>query len=223
MSKKRVLLSWSSGKDSTYTLHTLLQDERYEVIGLFTTINQISNRVAIHGVRTSLLKQQAKEVNLPLTIIDLPFPCTNIDYEEIMGNFIENCKNQRIDCFAFGDLFLEDIRDYRIKNLDGTGIEPIFPIWGLDTHTLPHRMFDVGIKAKISSIDPKALSDEFVGLEYDQSFLSKLPDGADLCGENGEFHTFVYDANIFSNTIPIKTGEIIHANGGVFCDLIEKE
>jgi uncharacterized protein (TIGR00290 family) len=211
-------LSWSSGKDSAYALHLLLKDPSINLLGLFTTVNQKFERVAMHAVRLRLLKEQAKQIGLPIYIIEIPFPCSNADYERIMSEFITKIQNDNIEAVAFGDLYLEDIRDYRIAQMQDTGIEPIFPCWGIDTTELSKMIIDIGIRAKIACIDPKQLANEFAGHDYNQTLLDTLPEQVDPCGENGEFHTFVYDSPSFTHPINIKQGETVERDGFVFTD-----
>ena len=219
--KKKTLLSWSSGKDSAWALHILRQNCDVEVAGLFCTTNQEFDRVSMHGVRIELLKKQAKSAALPIELIQIPYPCSDSQYEEIMGEFIGKAKREGIESIAFGDLFLEDIRKYREERLEGTGIEPIFPLWGEDTKTLSSEMIDSGLKAMVTCVDPKQLSEEFAGRQYDQSFLDQIPASVDPCGENGEFHTFVFDGPMFDNEIEISVGETVNRDGFVFTDLVE--
>ena len=218
--KRKTLMSWSSGKDSAWALHQLLQNPDYEVVGLFSTINKEVDRVAMHGVRVELLKAQAESIGLPVEIIELPDPCTNEDYERIMGTFIDMVKADNIECIAFGDLYLEDIRKYREGQLKDTGIEPIFPIWGIPTDELSNTLIENGIKTVITCVDSKQISEDFAGKEYDQHFLESLPESADPCGENGEFHSFVYDGPMFKEAIKITVGETIHKGQFVFADVL---
>lgn len=213
------MLSWSSGKDSAWALHNLRQDPDVEVTGLFTTINKVFNRVAMHAVRVELLMQQAERIGLPLHLIEISSPCSNREYEQAMTAFTEKATWLDTDCFAFGDLFLEDIRQYRITQLEGTGITPVFPIWGLATDNLSHTMINQGLKAVITCIDPAQLPAEFAGRTFDAVFLAELPDNVDPCGENGEFHSFVYDAPDFRTPIDIAVGEIVTRDGFVFADI----
>ncbi len=215
---KPTLLSWSSGKDSAYALHLLLKDPNVNLLGLFTTVNQQFERVAMHAVRIHLLQEQAKQIGLPIHIIEIPFPCSNADYKKIMGEFITKIQADHIEVVAFGDLHLEDIRDYRMAQMDGTGIEPIFPCWGIDTTELSKTIIDIGIKANITCIDPKQISPNFAGHAFNQDLLNSLPNSIDPCGENGEFHTFVYDSPDFSNPINITQGETVERDGFVFTD-----
>ncbi|WP_429065830.1 ATP-binding protein [Aeromonas bestiarum] len=220
MNKTKVLLSWSSGKDSAWALHTLRQDSAIEVVGLFTTLNQAFERVAMHGVRKQLLMQQAECVGLPLTAIDLPWPCTNEDYARIMTDFIAGVVAEGIHQMAFGDLFLEDVRAYREKQLLGTGIEPLFPLWGSDTAKLAQQMMAAGLRARISTLDPKKLDASLGGHEFDPALLAALPAGVDPCGENGEFHTLAWDGPMFLRPLAIRVGETVERDGFVFTDLL---
>jgi uncharacterized protein (TIGR00290 family) len=174
----------------------------------------------MHAVRLRLLKEQAKQIGLPIYIIEIPFPCSNADYERIMSEFITKIQNDNIEAVAFGDLYLEDIRDYRIKQMQGTGIKPIFPCWGINTIELSKMIIDVGIKANITCIDPKQISSDFAGHAFNQKLLDTLPNQVDPCGENGEFHTFVYDSPDFKNSIKVTQGETVERDGFIFTDWI---
>ena len=217
---RKTLLSWSSGKDSAWALHVLRQRPDVEVVGLFCTVNAEFNRVAMHAVRVELLQAQAKSAGLSLHIIRIPNPCSNAEYAEAMTSFIAEAKRQDVECFAFGDLFLEDVRSYREDRLRETGITPIFPIWGIPTEELSRTMVSSGLRAMITCIDPKCLTRDFAGREYDESFLDQLPAGADPCGENGEFHSFAFDGPMFDHPIEIALGEIVYRDGFVFADLL---
>jgi len=220
--KKRTLMSWSSGKDSAWALHQLQQDPEIDLVGLFCTVNQEFDRVAMHGVRVELLQEQAKSIGLPLQIIEIPNPCSNSDYEKVMGEFTKKALQENIDCFAFGDLFLEDVRQYRVDKLKDSGIEPIFPIWGIPTDELSERMLANGLKTVITCINPKQIPESFIGKEFDNQFLNDLPDSVDPCGENGEFHSFAFDGPMFNSKIEIQLGDIVHRDGFVFVDLKQR-
>lgn len=220
--KRKTLLSWSSGKDSAWALHTLQQSPEIELVGLFCTVNREFDRVAMHGVRVELLKKQAKSIGLPLEIIEIPYPCSNAEYETIMGQFVERAKATHVECFAFGDLFLEDIRKYREEKLEGSGIKPIFPLWGMPTDKLSKEMIQSGLRTIITCIDPKQTPERFAGREFDEDFLNSLPSGVDPCGENGEFHSFVFDGPMFKNKIEITLGEVVHRDNFVFADILPK-
>ena len=219
--KRKTLLSWSSGKDSAWALYKLQQDPEIDLAGLFCTINNEFNRVTMHAVRIELLRQQAKSVDLPLEIIEIPYPCSNDAYGKIIARFVEKAKKAEIECFAFGDLYLEDVRDYRIEKLRGTGITPVFPIWGTPTEKLSREMIRKGLKAIITCVDPKQIPNEFVGKEYDEAFLNNLPVGADPCGEKGEFHSFVYNGPMFKTRVAITLGDVVERDGFIFIDVLE--
>jgi len=218
--KKRVLLSWSSGKDSAWTLHVLRQQDEFEVVGLFTTVNQAHDRVAMHAVRRELLLLQAQRAGLPLEVIEIPDPCSNEDYEVRMAAFVARCQQRKIDCFAFGDLYLEDIREYREQKLAGSGIDVIFPLWRLATDALSQAMIDGGLRAHLTCVDPRRLDARFAGREFDRSLLEELPADVDPCGENGEFHSFVFAGPMFDGDIAVSLGEVVERGGFVFADLL---
>ena len=217
---KRVLLSWSSGKDCAWSLHLLRQQADVEVVALVTTLNEAANRVAIHAVRRVLVEAQAERVGLPLWAVDLPWPCSNADYEERMRAVCERAVAEGITAVAFGDLFLEDVRAYRVRQMEGTGLELLFPAWGIPTDALAREMIAGGVKAKITCVDPRKVAGSFAGCEFDEEFLAALPAGVDPCGENGEFHSFVYDAPVFTRSIEVRGGEVLERDGFVFADVI---
>jgi uncharacterized protein (TIGR00290 family) len=212
-------LSWSSGKDSAWSLETLRRDGT-PVTALFTTVNAAFDRVAMHAVRRTLLEAQARAAGLPLHVIEIPYPCPNADYERIMGAFAERAKSEGVTAMAFGDLFLAEIRAYREKQLAGTGITPIFPLWGRDTRALARKMIAGGLVANVTCVDPAKLNRAFAGRTFDAAFLAGLPPGVDPCGENGEFHTFVSSGPMFGEPLAVRTGEITERDGFVFVDLI---
>jgi uncharacterized protein (TIGR00290 family) len=216
---KRVAVSWSSGKDSAWSLHLLRQNPSVEIVALFTTLNEQFDRVAMHAVRRELLELQAESVDLPLWTIPLPWPCSNDQYESKMTSFCTLAVARGVEMMAFGDLFLADIRAYREKQLAGTGIDPIFPVWQIPTANLARTMIASGLRAKITCVDPRVLPAEFAGRDFDSQFLADLPPNIDPCGENGEFHSFVYDGPGFRQPIPITVGEIVERDGFVFADL----
>jgi uncharacterized protein (TIGR00290 family) len=220
--KRRTLMSWSSGKDSAWALYKLQQEPEIDVVGLFCTVNKEFNRVAMHAVRIELLQRQAMSIGLPLEIIEIPYPCSNDTYEEIMDIFVEKANKANIEHFAFGDLFLEDVRNYREDKLKGTGITPIFPLWNIPTDKLSREMIDSGLRAVITCIDPKQIPKEFVGKEFDESFLDSLPETIDPCGEKGEFHSFVFDGPMFKEHLEISLGDVVLRDGFVFIDVSEK-
>jgi uncharacterized protein (TIGR00290 family) len=217
--RTKILLSWSSGKDSAWSLHVLRQQQEFEVVGLITTVNEVYRRVAMHAVRVELLEAQAAAVDVPLWMIPIPSPCSNSDYESAMGAMITRARREEIDGIAFGDLFLEDIRRYREERLRETGLSPIFPIWGISTQELARKMIGAGLRARLTCVDPKQISAPFVGREFDASLLAELPPGIDPCGERGEFHTFAYDGPMFREPVRIQLGETVERDGFVFADL----
>ncbi len=219
----RVLLSWSSGKDSAWSLEVLRQTPDIEVVGLVTTINEAADRVAMHAVRRTLLARQADCAGLPLHVVPLPYPCSNADYEAAMHRFLATAADSGVDAVAFGDLFLGDVRQYRVDLLRDTRIEPLFPLWGEDTHALAATMMEAGLRARVTCIDPRRLPRELAGCDWDRAFLDALPEGADPCGENGEFHTFTWAGPMFSAAIAVDTGKTIERDGFVFTDLTAAE
>jgi uncharacterized protein (TIGR00290 family) len=217
---KKVLLSWSSGKDSVWALHLLRQQPEIEIVALLTSFNSAAGRVAMHAVRRALVDAQAARTGIPQWSVDLPWPCSNAEYEERMRGVCQRAIAEGITAVAFGDLFLQDIRDYRERQLQGTGLEPLFPVWEIPTAQLARDMIAAGVKAKITCVDPTQVDRTFAGRDFDQALLDSLPPGVDPCGENGEFHTFVYDAPIFSSPIDIRMGEIVERDGFVFADVL---
>jgi uncharacterized protein (TIGR00290 family) len=215
---KRVLLSWSSGKDSAWTLHVLRHDPTIELCGLLTTLNMEFDRVAMHGTRRTVLEAQAAAAGLPLWVVPLPWPCPNEIYEQRMAEACQRAITEKIDAVAFGDLFLTEVRAYREHQLAPTGLEPIFPLWEIPTDALAREMIDGGLRARLSCVDTEQLSAEFAGREFDADLLRDLPPEADPCGERGEFHTCVYAGPMFSEPIPIETGEIVTRERFVFAD-----
>lgn len=216
----RVLLCWSSGKDSAWTLHVLRQRQEVEVVGLLTTINSAHARVSMHAVRMALLEAQAEAVGLPLWKVPIPSPCSNRDYEEAMSEAVRNALVAGITMMAFGDLFLEDVRRYREAHLAGTGMAPLFPIWGLPTDDLAREMVEVGLRARVTCVDPRQLPSSFAGRDFDAAFLSELPEHVDPCGERGEFHTFAYDGPMFHRPVSVRSGDIVERDGFIFADLL---
>ncbi len=220
MARRRVLLSWSSGKDSAWTLHRLRQDPNNEVVAFLTTVNAEFDRVAMHAVRLELLRAQAAAAGVDLWSVPIPYPCTNEQYEQAMSTALAHAREAGIDAIAFGDLFLEDIRRYREERMAEMSFELLFPLWGLPTDLLAQQMVGAGLRARITCIDPRKLDDSFAGREFDSSFLHDLPAGVDPCGENGEFHTFVYGGPMFSSAVPVRVGETVRRDGFVFTDLL---
>jgi len=217
--KEKALLSWSSGKDSAWSLHVLRRQGEFDVAGLLTTVNEAYERVAMHAVRLELLEAQADAAGLSLWKVPIPYPCSNERYEQAMSAAVERARSEDIAAMAFGDLFLEDIRAYREARLQDTGVRPIFPIWARPTPELAREMIAGGLRARVTCVDPKQLDASFAGREFDAAFLADLPPGVDPCGERGEFHTFAYDGPMFRRAVPIRGGEIVARDGFVFADL----
>jgi uncharacterized protein (TIGR00290 family) len=217
---KKTLLSWSSGKDSAWALHVLRQDPAVEVVGLFSVLNERFNRVSMHATRAELLCQQAEAAGLALQTINLPDPCTNERCDAIMGEFVTEVATRGIECIAFGDLFLEDVRQYREKQLAGSGIEPLFPLWRVPTVELAEQMLAAGLEAYISSVDLKKLPATFAGRRWSRDLLRELPSGVDPCGENGEIHTVVAGGPMFEKRIAVEIGEVVQRNGFAYADVI---
>jgi uncharacterized protein (TIGR00290 family) len=220
---KSILLSWSSGKDAAWSLHVLRQRGEYEVVGLLTTFNEEADRVAMHAVRRELVEQQAAATSLPLWAVPLPWPCSNEQYELLMAQACAKAVAEGITGIAFGDLFLEDVRAYREKQMKGTGLEPIFPVWGMPTSSLAQEMIAAGVRAKLTCIDSGKLDRGFAGCEFDAELLSILPAEVDPCGERGEFHSFVYAGPMLNGEVPVSVGETVVRDQFVFADLISKK
>lgn len=220
MTKPKALLSWSSGKDSAWTLHVLREQGEVEVVGLLTTLNAALDRVAMHAVRVDLLRRQADAADLELWPVPLPWPCSNEAYEAAMSKAMERARASGITLVAFGDLFLEDVRRYREERLYKVGIEPMFPVWGIPTGVLSRRMIAGGLRARLTCVDPKKLDPRFAGRDYDQALLDEIPSSVDPCGENGEFHSFAYAGPMFREPIQIRSGEVVEQDGFVFADVL---
>jgi len=217
--RPKALLSWSSGKDSAWSLHVLRQRGEVTVAALLTTVNVAHQRVAMHAVREELIEAQADAVGLPLWKVPIPHPCPTEVYEAAMSQVIERAKNSGIKHVAFGDLFLEDIRAYRERMLEGTGVAPLFPVWDIPTGQLAREMIASGLRARITCVDPRQLSPSFAGREFDAALLAELPPSVDPCGERGEFHTFAYDGPMFRRPVPVQLGVVVEREGFVFADL----
>jgi uncharacterized protein (TIGR00290 family) len=219
-----ILLSWSGGKDSAWALHLLRRQPQYKVVGLLTSINEKYRRVAIHGFREELLDQQAAATGLPLWKVGLPFPCTNADYESRMAQVFARAVAQGIRGIAFGDLFLADIRAYRIAQLAPTGLEPIFPVWcadlGISTAELASEMLAAGLRAYLTCIDPRVLDRSFAGRTFDQELLADLPKTVDPCGERGEFHTFAFAGPMFSRTISGISAQTVERDNFIYAEIL---
>ncbi|HEX4022358.1 MAG TPA: ATP-binding protein [Acidobacteriaceae bacterium] len=223
MQRKKVLLSWSGGKDSAWALHTLRQNSAYDVVALLTTVNEKFGRVAIHGFREELLDSQASATSLPVWKIPLPYPCTNADYETRMQAVCERAVQEGFDAVAFGDLFLEDIRAYRVERLAGTGLEPLFPIWGIPTDQLARQMVAAGLRARITCVNPRHLPASFCGRVFDSTFLADLPATVDPCGERGEFHSFACAGPMFTHPISVEHTLTVEREGFVYGEIVLQE
>lgn len=216
----KIAVSWSSGKDAAWMLHRLHEQHPGAVQRLVSTTNAAADRVAMHAVRRTLVEAQARSAGLPLTIVPLPWPCANEDYERIMSAAVTALVADGFTHMAFGDLFLEDVRQYRESRLRGTGLTPLFPLWQLtDTGTLAREMIDAGLGARITCVDPRALDASFAGRAFDADLLRDLPANVDPCGERGEFHTFAYAGPMFSSPLAVTPGAIVERDGFVFRDL----
>jgi uncharacterized protein (TIGR00290 family) len=213
-------MSWSSGKDSALALHETRVDGSIEVVGLLTTVNQEFERVAMHGVRRSLLEAQAEALGLPLHIVELPWPCPNEVYEQQMTDALDRAREAGVEAMVFGDLFLEDVRRYREERLRDTGIVPLFPLWLRPTRKMAHDLLDLGFRAVVTCVDSAQAPREIAGRWFDESLLEELPDHVDPCGENGEFHTVVVDGPLFCNPVEVVVGEIVDRDGFVFADVV---
>ena len=221
--RRNILLSWSSGKDSAWSLHVLRQKPEFEVVGLLTTVNDAYRRVAMHGVRVELLEAQAAALELPLWKVPIPSPCSNQQYELALKSAVHRAAKQNITAIAFGDLFLDDIRRYREDFFRQTELSPLFPIWGTPTPELARDMIDAGLCARLTCVDPKQLPGSFAGRNFDRQLLSDLPKGVDPCGERGEFHTFAYGGPMFRRPLRIRSGELVERDGFVFADIVGDE
>jgi uncharacterized protein (TIGR00290 family) len=215
----KVLVSWSSGKDSAWMVHVLRQRVDVQLGALLTTVNEAAQRVAMHAVRTDVLEAQAAALGLPLWPIPIPSPCPNEVYERAMAAAVARAVSESFTHVSFGDLFLEDVRRYREERLAGTGLAPMFPLFGANTAQLAREMIAGGLRARITCLNPKVLDRRFAGREFDADLLGELPQEVDPCGERGEFHTCAYDGPMFSRPVPIDTGITIERDGFVFTDL----
>jgi uncharacterized protein (TIGR00290 family) len=215
----KILLSWSSGKDSAWALHMLNVQYPGAVRGLLTTVNEAVDRVAMHAVRREVLEAQARAARLPLTVVPIPHPCPNEIYEARMQVAVAEAVAAGFTHAAFGDLFLEDVRRYRVEKLAGTGLEPLFPVWGIPTARLAEEMLASGLRARVACVDTRVLDASFIGREFDRTLLSELPAGIDPCGENGEFHTCVYAGPMLQEPLTLEPGEIVTREPFVWRDL----
>jgi uncharacterized protein (TIGR00290 family) len=219
MARPKALLAWSSGKDSAWALHVLRREARYDVIALVTTVNERVDRVAMHAVPGRLLDLQADAVGLPLWRVPIPDPCSNAEYEAAMAAVLARGRREGAVACAFGDLFLDDVRAYRERQLTGSGLAPLFPLWQEPTAELARGMLAGGVQAVLSCVDPRQLSADFAGRRFDAELLRQLPAGVDPCGERGEFHTFVCAGPMFRRDVPVTVAGTVTRDGFVFADL----
>jgi uncharacterized protein (TIGR00290 family) len=215
----KILLSWSSGKDSAWALHMLNLQHPGAVKALLTTVNEAVDRVAMHAVRREVLEAQARAAGLPLIVVPIPHPCPNEIYEARMKVAVADAVAAGFTHVAFGDLFLEDVRRYRVERLAGTGLEPLFPVWGIPTDDLAREMVGSGLRARIACVDTRILDSSFVGREFDGSLLDDLPSSIDPCGENGEFHTCVYAGPMFQKPLTLEPGDVVTREPFLWRDL----
>ncbi|MEZ5924993.1 MAG: ATP-binding protein [Hyphomicrobiaceae bacterium] len=218
----RTIVSWSSGKDSAWALHRLQGTAGVEVVGLMTTLDKQRQRVGMHGTRRRLVEAQAAAVGLPVEILEIDFPAPNDVYDRLMLGFVERALAGGVEAIAFGDLYLEDIRAYRESRLAGTGLRPLFPLWGSDTRELALEMIEGGLDARLIAIDLKQVPRRFAGARFDRELLSALPAGIDPCAERGEFHTAVVDGPMFSAPLDVVVGSIEERDGFVYADLASR-
>jgi len=216
----KALIAWSSGKDSAWALHVARRAGDYDIVGALTTVTDAFARVSMHGVREALLRAQLDAAGLPATVVHIPYPCPNEIYEREMAAAMADAKARGVTHIIFGDLYLEDVRAYREKNLAGTGIAPVFPLWELPTGRLARDMIEAGVEAHLAVVDMKKLPASLAGRRFDAALLDALPVGADPCGENGEFHTFVSAGPMLARKIPVSVGETVERDGFAFADLV---
>ena len=220
---KNAVMSWSSGKDSAFALQRALESGDYDVVELFTTVNETHARVAMHGLREELLERQAAAMGLPLAKVRIPWPCANKVYEARLAAYLAGAKARGVTHALFGDLFLEDIKKYRERAMAEAGLTPVYPLWLRPTRALAEEMIDAGQKAVLVCVDPRQIPESFAGREFDRALLAELPQTADPCGENGEFHTFVYGSALFKKSaglIPVTRGKTVSRSGFVYMDLL---
>lgn len=216
----KALIAWSSGKDSAWALHEVRCAGEYEVVGALTTVTETFKRVSMHGVREELLRAQHEAIGLPPVIVPIPFPCSNEIYEARMAAALAEAKAAGVTHIIFGDLFLQDVRAYREQKLAGSGITPMFPLWGRPTAALAREMIDASVETYLVCIDLKQLSKDFAGRKFDDALLAELPPSADPCGEKGEFHSCVVAGPMFTRRIPVAVGETVEREGFAYTDLL---
>jgi uncharacterized protein (TIGR00290 family) len=220
LARAKALISWSSGKDSAFALHEVLRAGVFDVVGALTTVTETYGRVSIHGVRQQILRAQLDSAGLPPRIVPIPYPCPNEIYETRMGEAVTTAAREGISHIIFGDLFLEDVRAYREQKLAGTGITPVFPLWGRPTLPLAREMIASGFEAYLATVDLKRLPAAFAGRKFDSQLLADLPGSVDPCGENGEFHTCVVAGPFFTQPLMVTPGERVERDGYAYCDLV---
>ena len=218
--RPKALIAWSSGKDSAWALHAARRAGEFDIVGAMTTVTDEFERVSMHGVREELLRAQLAAAGLPAIVVRIPYPCPNEIYEREMGKAIAEVKARGVTHIIFGDLYLEDVRAYRERQLAGTGITPVFPLWGLPTGQLARDMIDGGVEAHLAVVDLKKLPAAFAGRSFDAGLIGALPAGSDPCGENGEFHTFVSAGPMLARKIAVKVGDTVERDGFAFADLL---
>jgi len=214
------LIAWSSGKDSAWALHEARRTGDLDIVGALTTVTETFGRVSMHGVREELLQMQLAAVGLPAIVVHIPFPCPNETYEQKMAAVMDEAKASDVTYIIFGDLFLEDVRAYRERLFSGTGIVPVFPVWGRPTLALAREMIRAGVEAHLSAVDLRKLPASFAGRRFDNALLDSLPAGTDPCGENGEFHSFVSAGPMLARSIPVTVGETVELDGFAYADLL---
>ena len=220
MTKPKGLVCWSSGKDSAWALETVRRCNNIDIVGLLTTLTEGYERVSMHGVREEILDRQAAEAGLPCMKVRIPPGCVNADYEKAMALALAQARERGVRQVVFGDLYLEDVRRYREDRLRGSGIEPVFPLWGRETRDLAREMLAGGLRATVVCVDPRRLAPAFAGESWDARFLDALPPGVDPCGENGEFHTCVTAGPMFDRPLDVERGAVVSRDGFVFADLV---
>jgi uncharacterized protein (TIGR00290 family) len=218
--REKIIFSWSGGKDCALAYYYIQTEEAYEIVSLLTTVTEGYERVSMHGVRRELLERQAESLGAPLHKVYIPGDCTDREYESRMEEALSLYRSEDPPAFVFGDIFLEDLRRYREKNLAKRGMKALFPLWKRDTQELVQRFIELGFKAIVTCVDSRVLDSSFVGKQIDQNLVERLPSGVDPSGENGEFHSFVYDGPIFQQRIRISVGEVVLRDSFYFCDLL---
>ena len=219
----KILLSWSSGKDSAWALHLLNKSHPGCVAGLLTSVNESVDRVAMHGVSRDVLEAQASATGLPLRAVGIPHPCSNEVYETRMGEAVATAVEDSFTHVAFGDLFLEDVRRYREDRLEGSGLLPLFPVWGIPTPALAEQMLDGGLRATLACVDTRVLDSSLVGRDWNRDLLAELPASVDPCGENGEFHTCVFAGPMFTRPLTLEVGERVTREPFTWADLVRRD